>query len=510
VHADLAAEGEVSHVRSGTSLPRTRADRLPERETRRGSGKEFRALAHTVQSYHDDRFLCDTVARFVASGLESGDQVVVIATEAHRQGLMQRLEVWGVPTTDRERLILLDARDTLSKFMVDDMPDATLFRAWVAPLIAGIIDDNRESRRLRAFSETVDLLWKDGNSRAAIRREELWNEAQETNSFSLLCAYIMANLYGEEGRTTFLDGCATQPHTVRTSKFDGLEDSASRMGDVSRLRQHALRLEAEVRQRKELEMALRSALADRDRVQEELRLAVEREKEARAQAEMSDRCKEMFIAMLGHDLRNPLNTILTTTRLMAMRGELCGESKKRLERVVGSGERMERMIEQVLDLTSASLGGGIVIRKRRQDLVPLATKIVNDVRGGRAAATEFWTDGSCEACVDEDRFEQVVSNLLDNAVKHGDPQTPIRVALMETGATVSLTVQNYGPPIDPSFMPLLFDPIKPGKRRRSRSDGVGLGLYISERIVAAHGGKIEVHSTLLGGTRASASFPKND
>lgn len=213
------------------------------------------------------------------------------------------------------------------------------------------------------------------------------------------------------------------------------------------------------RERKEVERALRSALADRDRVQEELRLSVEREKEARA-AEMRDRCKEIFIAILGHDLRKPLNTILTTTRLMAMRGELCSESKKPLERVVGSGERMERMIEQVLDLTSASLGGGIVIRKRRQDLVQLATKIVNEVRSGRVAATEFRTHGSCEACVDEDRFEQVVSNLLDNVVKHGAPQTPIRVALTETGATVSLTV--------------------------------------------------EVYSNVLGGTRASASFPKND
>ena len=111
--------------------------------------------------------------------------------------------------------------------------------------------------------------------------------------------------------------------------------------------------------------------------------------------------------------------------------------------------------------------------------------------------------------VDADRFEQVVSNLLGNAIVHGDKERAITVTLETRGGVASLSVHNFGLPIEVELMPLLFDPFKRGQRpRENRPGGLGLGLYITERIVSAHGGTIAVESSLQGGTRFEAIFPR--
>jgi signal transduction histidine kinase len=110
-------------------------------------------------------------------------------------------------------------------------------------------------------------------------------------------------------------------------------------------------------------------------------------------------------------------------------------------------------------------------------------------------------------CVDADRFEQVISNLVGNAVAHGDPTKPIRVDLIERGSVTSLSVQNWGAPIGADLLPLIFDPFRRAKNAPGRADGLGLGLYIAERIVSAHGGKIEVASSAEAGTRFEVVLP---
>jgi hypothetical protein len=107
--------------------------------------------------------------------------------------------------------------------------------------------------------------------------------------------------------------------------------------------------------------------------------------------------------------------------------------------------------------------------------------------------------------VDGDRFEQVISNLLGNAVAHGD-ERPIRVSIRARGGHARIVVHNYGKAIAPAFMPMLFDPFQ-RERPEARSEGLGLGLYISERIVAAHGGTIDVESTAESGTRFEVTVP---
>jgi PAS domain S-box-containing protein len=223
--------------------------------------------------------------------------------------------------------------------------------------------------------------------------------------------------------------------------------------------------------------------------------------------------REIFLGILGHELRNPLNTILLTARLMVDSTELSAASAKSVQRQIASGVRMQRMIDQLLDLTRARLAGGIPIDRSasEKDLVSLVTKIVDEQRGAHPGrAIKLHVEGPCAARVDADRIEQVVSNLLGNALAHGDPDQPVTVVVKSSDHAVKIAVHNMGQPIDPEFLPLLFNPFARGEKSAKRSDGLGLGLYISERIVSAHGGTLEVESSAEKGTRFEVTIPRAD
>jgi PAS domain S-box-containing protein len=226
----------------------------------------------------------------------------------------------------------------------------------------------------------------------------------------------------------------------------------------------------------------------------------------------NDDFKETFVGVLGHDLRTPLNTILMTSHVLAMREDTPSHMRQWLARMTSSGLRMQRMIEQLLDLTRARLAGGIPVMLSRDevDLEILVEAIVDEVRAAHPTSRiEVHADGQCFARIDTDRLQQVVSNLLENAVAHGDPTRPIYVALVSGVSIVSMSVQNQGVPIPPEFLQTLFDPFTRGEKPRGPSAGLGLGLYISERIVNAHQGTLSVESSLEAGTRFDVVLPRN-
>lgn len=183
------------------------------------------------------------------------------------------------------RVLLLDARETLAKFMVGDMPDADLFAAMIAEMIGGMAVDGPQ--RLRVYGEMVDVLWREGNSNAAIRLEELWNDAGKEHSFSLLSAYLTGNFYREGDASRFVELCRNHSHVIPTETFARLDEPHARLREISTLQQRARALEGEIQIRKALESALRYALKDRGRVEAELRECVEREQAARTEAEAS-------------------------------------------------------------------------------------------------------------------------------------------------------------------------------------------------------------------------------
>jgi signal transduction histidine kinase len=206
------------------------------------------------------------------------------------------------------------------------------------------------------------------------------------------------------------------------------------------------------------------------------------------------RLNELFTAVLGHDLRNPLSAILNTANLLE---RISKEDvvKQSAIRMVSSGRRMSRMIDDMLDLTRARLGGGIPLRRQDAHFGQLVQRVIQEHQvsfpDGRF---ETHQEGDVSGHWDADRLAQVTSNLIGNAIEHGDKKDPIEVLLIGTRAdSVTLMVTNSGL-IPEDVLPHLFDPFRGGQRHLGRSDGLGLGLYIVQQIVLAHGGSVEVEA----------------
>lgn len=449
--------------------------------------------SHVVKFYEEEETLFDVVAEFLASGLRAGDRMLVVATPEHREAFAGRLANAAAPAAAPGQITWLDAQEMLSKIMVSGAPDPARFRSLLWPWMAKA-KEGFPRAHVRAYGEMVDLLSRTGGFEAAIRLEELWNEAVQEHSLSLFCAYPVGSLAGDRESSGFDDLCRTHTHIIPAESLSRKEA-----------------LEAEIARREELEEALREALRKRAETEEEMRACLRREQQARAAVAEAVDFQVRFVDMLGHDMRNPLNTIMNTARIMAMRSEVLPEGRKHLERLVSSSLRMHRMIEQILDLTRTRTAGGIPVERTRQDLDPLVAKVVTDMRAahpGRVVTYE--KRGDCWASVDSERFEQVVATLVGNAIAHGSPDTPVGVSLSGTALTVQLCVHNEGRPIDPALLPSLFDPFARRKKALGPSDGLGLGLHIADRIIKAHDGILSAFSTAETGTVFEATLPKRE
>jgi signal transduction histidine kinase len=216
---------------------------------------------------------------------------------------------------------------------------------------------------------------------------------------------------------------------------------------------------------------------------------------------------EKFTAMLGHDLRNPLNAITTAAQLLQRRATT-PEIARPATRIVFSAERMSRMIEQLLDLARVRVTGGFRLRPRPIDLAELCQHVLDELRQARPQAQlELVATGALGGVWDGDRLAQVISNLAGNALEHGEPDAPVRVELDgERSDRVAIRVANRGA-IPDDVLPTLFDPFG-HERRRENTRGLGLGLYISKEIIAAHRGTIEVRSDRDSGTRFAIDLPR--
>lgn len=238
-------------------------------------------------------------------------------------------------------------------------------------------------------------------------------------------------------------------------------------------------------------------LGERDRHQP----AVTREEQAR-RVEM-DRLKDLFLGALGHDLRNPLNTILTAAQLLQRMNP--GERQERhlgtIERTV---KRMNAMVEDILDLTAGKFVGKVPLTIEPADLASTCHGVIDEIRsrhGDRSVHVEITGDVTGEW--DVIRLGRVVGNLVANAMQHG--QGEVRVHLVGEEERVSIEVHNEGPAIRPDLVPLLFEPFRRGD---TSPNGYGLGLYIVREVARAHGGEATVHSSDAGGTTFVVTVPR--
>ena len=202
--------------------------------------------------------------------------------------------------------------------------------------------------------------------------------------------------------------------------------------------------------------------------------------------------REQFIAVLGHDLRNPLASVAAGTRFLVRRPEKAAEIAEQIERSIS---RMARLIENVLDFARGRLGGGFVTtRDNEEPLTPVLLQVIDELRSvhpEREVAVDI--DLQDPVTCDRLRIGQLLSNLLGNAFVYGRENTPIHVRARAEDGQLELSVCNVGEDIEPSALERLFQPFFRGKVRGSR-EGLGLGLYICSEIAKAHGGTLDVIS----------------
>jgi signal transduction histidine kinase len=227
-----------------------------------------------------------------------------------------------------------------------------------------------------------------------------------------------------------------------------------------------------------------------------------------------EQAKETFVAILGHDLRLPLGAIYTSAKFMLDIGELEEPHLTLVKRICGSSRRTVDMVGELLDFTRSRLGGGIPVVREQMDL----GKIVRDVGSEIAAAhpdhpVRVDTAGDLHGSWDSARISQAVGNLIGNAVQHGVTGAPVTVDVRGKEEEVEIAVHNRGVTIAPEQLDGIFNPMKTRKSPRTAAasgptGSLGLGLYIAERVVSAHDGRIDVDSSDAAGTTFTIHLPR--
>ncbi|WP_422421427.1 ATP-binding protein [Pseudomonas sp. GZD-222] len=222
--------------------------------------------------------------------------------------------------------------------------------------------------------------------------------------------------------------------------------------------------------------------------------------------------RKMVLGVLGHDLRSPLSAVTMGADLLRKSKKLFDREKAIATQVAISVRNANQMVNDLLDLARCNLGAGLPIKGEVTELHSICQGIVNELRAGHPQAQIVFTDTEkVVGLFDPARMAQVFSNLIGNALRHGDLQHPIKVTLKGDGTSVFFNVLNFGEPIPPDTIPILFSPEGRYSRytddNRGETVGLGLGLFIASEIVARHDGKIEVDSTLEQGTVFRVSLP---
>lgn len=226
-----------------------------------------------------------------------------------------------------------------------------------------------------------------------------------------------------------------------------------------------------------------------------------------------DASRNIFLGILGHDLRTPLGAILLGADVLRRSVDLGARKTKIALGIYTSVKRASQIVGDLLDLTRCQMGPGIPIKKQHIDLKPICTRIVEEIRTFYPDANISFEVGKLiSGEFDGARMEQVFSNLLSNAVQHGDLRFPIKVSLTVEESKVFFTVHNLGEPIPEDILPFIFNPMGRCSQHAPLDFGpsasLGLGLYIASEIVIAHSGSIDVESNNDCGTTFIVKLPK--
>ncbi|WLH10688.1 HAMP domain-containing sensor histidine kinase [Pseudomonas hefeiensis] len=225
-----------------------------------------------------------------------------------------------------------------------------------------------------------------------------------------------------------------------------------------------------------------------------------------------DAGRNIFLGILGHDLRSPLGAILLSSEVLLRAGDLPAKATKISSRIYTSVKRANKIVGDLLDFTRTQLGAGIPVQRFNGDLVAACEGMVEEARAYHPESKIiFETTGALEGQFDQARMEQVFANLIGNAVQHGSEGAPITVSLSTEEDTAVIAINNQGKPIEKDAIASIFNPmvrqLRSGDMQYGSAAGLGLGLHIASAIVSAHKGTIEVHSKARSGTTFTVRIP---
>jgi PAS domain S-box-containing protein len=218
--------------------------------------------------------------------------------------------------------------------------------------------------------------------------------------------------------------------------------------------------------------------------------------------------RERLMGIVSHDLRSPLGTISMAAQSVLARESAPPWARSAALRVKRAVDRMARMVSDLLDFTRIAARTGLPVERRPMDLRVPVQEAVDELEVNHPAKLKLaLPDHAVDGAWDADRIQQVLTNLVTNAIQYGAADTPINVELQDEGEQAVVSVNNQGPVIPAEYLPTLFDAFQKGQARPN-DGGLGLGLHIVYEVVKAHGGKVEVASNAELGTTFTARFPK--
>ena len=442
--------------------------------------------SHTVQFYREDAFLLDEISRFIGTALGAGDAALVIATEDHREGLIQRLKSKGLNTAmaiKQGRFVLLDAAETLAKFMRDGQPDPNDFSEVVGRTITQIKGNAGDGEpRVAAFGEMVALLWMEGNGAAAIQLEQLWNDLAKTHSFSLRCAYPIGGFDGHDDSARFSTICAEHSGVIPDEGYTSLATEGERLRSIAELQQKQQAHEALHRTKEGLE----KEVAERKEAERKL-LASER-----SLRELSShllRLQDEERRRLGRDLHDSVGQYLAVLKmgLDSLKGDMEASGDAADSRILECVALAEESIKEVRTIS-------YLLYPPMLEEMGLKTAIPWYLEGfGKRSGIETKLEMPAESVRLPRDVEVAVFRVLQESLTnvHRHSQSPsAHVRMQIKDGTILLEIKDCGKGLPKDFL----------EETRESSGTLGVGLRGMRERMRQLGGHLELSSSALGTT----------
>lgn len=432
---------------------------------------------HFVQFYEDDSRLVTSASAFLADGIRKGEAALAIATEDHRKAIAGLLRLKGFETErllDARQLILLDAEELLSKFMVQGLPDRTAFRKSVAPIL---VEAMRCFPSVRAFGEMVNLLWARGNVPATLRLEHEWNELRREYDFTLFCSYGLDHFKRGADSSGFRDICDAHSFALPSTNLVEITARNTQLRYIAELEQKAKALEGEIAERKRAEEALAQS-------NEELR---------------------SFAYSVSHDLKEPLRTIRMYLQLVERLGKKTLAGEPRIERsirfVIDAAGRMDALLAGTLAyarLDADKQSTTIVDANAVFD--EAVANLEDSIRNAGATVTRA---NLPKVKAFRIQLAQVFQNLISNGIKfrgNAPPVIHVEAAREDQTDPWIFSITDNGMGIPPEYQERVFVAFQ-RLHTSGEYPGSGLGLSICRKVIEKMGGRMWVESEAGKGSR---------